>query len=330
MKAKVSLLIILASVLLSPKAEAMPEASAMLADLYATYSPSGAAFGESLASYLAGRSTNRSFSAGLEKEISDMRSRKPFTQESALSEIKSMIKSEKIPSYITEKGPYKYTAGINAVIPSENVRLRSQPNTSARVITTIKAGRKNGKSYTPPEISDYLGEWTGPDGVRWVLVNYRPSLTIKAEEKKLGWVHGDYARFITDKDIMKAVEVAEHPGKYIKAGNVEAVSPETLLRVYVGNPFKAEKQYKGKIVRLKGEITGIKTEEGMPIVEFDTYFSDLNQRAIAVCFIPRNDPLLSDIETGKNITVQGYVEKVDTELWNKAFRITDCKIISAK
>lgn len=329
MKIKVSAVIILALVLISPQAQAMPEASAMLADLYCTYAPDGAAFGENLASYLAGRSTNSSFTAGLQKEISSMRSRKPFTQDSALAEIKDMVKSEKLPSYITEKGTYKYTPGINAVIPSENVRLRSQPSTSARVITTVKAGSKKGKRYTPPEISDYLGEWISPQSEKWVLVNYRPSLTIKADEKKLGWIHGDYATFVTDKDILKTADVAEHPGRYLRSGNLEAVSPETLLRVYVGNPFKAEKQYKGKIVRLHGEITGIKTEDGMPTVEFDVYFSDLNQRAIAVCFIPREDPLLSVIETGKNITVQGYVEKVDTELWNKAFRITDCKIISA-
>lgn len=330
MKIKVSLLVILALFLLSPKAEAMPEASAILADLYCTYAPDSASFGENLASYLAGRSSNRSFTAGIEKEISDMRSRKPYTQESALAEIKAMTKSGTLPAYIAEKGTYKYTAGINAVIPSENVRLRSQPSTSAKIITTIKAGLKQGKKYIPPEISDYLGEWTSPQSEKWVLVNYRPNLTAKADEKKLGWIHGDYAKFVTDKDIMKAAEVYEHPGKFLRPGNLEAISPETLLRVYVGNPFKAEKQYKGKFVRLKGEVTGIKTEDGIPVVEFDVYFSDLNQRAIATCFIPRTDPLLSVIETGKNITVQGYVEKVDTELWNKAFRITECKIISAK
>ena len=330
MKLKVSALFILALFLLSPRAEAMPEASAMLADLYCTYAPDGASFGANLASYLSGRSNNRSFTAGIMKEISDVKNKKPYTQESALNEIKAMIKSEKLPAYITEKGSYKYTSGINAVIPSENVRLRSQPNTSSRVITTIKAGSRKGKIYTPPEISDYLGEWTSPQSEKWVLVNYRPSLTIKADEKKLGWIHGSYAKFVTDKDILKAVDVFEHTGKYLRPENVEAVSPETILRVYVGNPFKAEKQYKGKTVRLYGEITGIKTEDGMPIVEFDSYFSDLNQRAIAVCLVPRNDPLLSEIETGKNITIQGYIEKVDTELWNKAFRLTDCKIISSK
>ncbi|MBR4195717.1 MAG: hypothetical protein IKQ95_03285 [Synergistaceae bacterium] len=329
MKIKVSATIILALVLISPKAEAMPEAFPMLADLYCTYAPDGAAFSENLASYLAGRSTNRSFSAGIQKEISALKSRKPFTQDSALAEIKAMVKSEKLPAYITGKGTYKYIPGINAVIPSENVRLRSQPNTSANIIATLKAGSRKGKTYNPPEISDYLGEWTNPNGQRWILVNYRPGLTAKAEEKKLGWIHSDYAKFVTDDDIMKAANVFENIGKYLRAGNVDAVSPETLLRVYVGNPFKAEKQYKGKIVRLNGEITGIKTEDGMPAVEFDIYFSDLNQRAVAVCFIPRNDPLLSVIETGKNITVQGYVEKVDTELWNKAFSITECKIISA-
>ena len=329
MKIKVSLLIILAVFILSPRAEAMPEASAILADLFCTYQPDGASFGANLASFLQGSKSNKKFTAGLHKEISSMKKKKPYTQESALADMKAMTKNGKLPAYIAEKGTYKYTSGINAVIPSENVRLRSQPSTSARVITTIKAGYTKGKSYIPPEISDYLGEWTSPKSEKWVLVNYRPSLTSKADEKKLGWIHGDYAVFVTDDDIQNTIDVCEHPGKYLRSGNVEAISPETLLRAYVGNPFKAEKQYKGKMVMLHGEITGIKTEDGIPTVEFDVYFSDLNQRAIAVCFIPREDPLLAEIETGKNITLQGYVENIDTEAWNKAFRITDCKIISA-
>ena len=268
--------------------------------------------------------------AGLKKEIAELRARKAYSQSSALNDLKSMVKAGTLPAYITEKGSYNYTPGINAVIPSENVRLRSQPSTSSRVITTVKAGRKEGKTYVPPEISDYLGEWTNTQSEKWVLVNYRPNLTSKQDEKKLGWIHGDYAKFVTDKDALKVADVCENPGKYASPGKLEAISPETILRAYVSNPFKAEKNYRGKIVRLHGEITGIKTDEGMPIVEFDLYFSDLNQRAIATCYIPREDPLLSEIETGKSITVQGYVEKVDTELWNKAFSITNCKIISAK
>ncbi|MBQ3446261.1 MAG: hypothetical protein IJG37_01280 [Synergistaceae bacterium] len=330
MKAKLSAIFILAAILSTARAEAMPEASALLADLYCTYSVDGSSFGANLASYINGRKSNNSFMSGLKKEISELKAKKPYTQEQALAEIKSMVKAETLPAYITEKGSYKYTPGINAVIPTENVRLRSQPSTSSRVITTIKAGRKEGKSYIPPEISDYLGEWTNLQSERWVLVNYRPNLTSKKDEKKLGWIHGSYARFVTDKDVLKAADVCENPGKYAAAGKVETLSPETILRAYVVNPFKAEKNYRGKTVRLQGEITGIKTDEGMPIVEFDSYFSDLNQRAIATCYISRDDPLLSEIETGKSITVQGYIEKVDTELWNKAFRLTNCKIISAK
>ena len=330
MKIKVSLLIVVAVFILSPRAEAMPEATAILADLFCTYQPDGAAFGANLASFISGSKSNKKFTAGLEKEISEIKKRKPYTQKEAFSDIKAMVKSEKLPAYIIQKGKYKYTSGINAVIPSENVRLRSQPNINAKIITTIKAGYTKGKSYIPPEISDYLGEWTSPKSEKWVLVNYRPSLTSNDDEKKLGWIHGDYAVFVTNDDIQNTIDVCEHPGKYLRSGNIEAISPETLLRAYVGNPFKAEKQYKGKMVMLHGEITGIKTEDGIPTVEFDVYFSDLNQRAIAVCFIPREDPLLAEIETGKNITLQGYVENIDTESWNKAFRITDCKIISAK
>lgn len=330
MNAKLSAVFIIAAIFMSSSAEAMPEASAILSDLYCKYTVDGASFGVNLSSYLEGRRSNKSFAAGIEKEISELRARKAYTQSSALNEIKSMVKAGTIPAYITEKGTYKYTSGVNAVIPSENVRLRSQPSTEARVITTIKAGMKQGKIYVPPEISDYLGEWTNPQSQKWILVKYRPNLTSNDGEKKLGWIHGSYAKFVTDKDALKVAEVYEHPGKYAKSGSIQTVSAETLLRAYVGNPFKAEKQYKGKTVRLHGEITGIKTEDGVPTVEFDMYFSDLNQRAVAVCFVPRTDPLLSEIETGKNITIQGYVEKVDTALWNKAFRLTDCKIISSK
>ncbi|MBR0150854.1 MAG: hypothetical protein IJP89_05785 [Synergistaceae bacterium] len=330
MKAKFFAPVILALVLLSVKAEAMPESSAMLTDIYCAYLAEPGSSGENAASFLEGQRKNSAYAAGLEKEISDLRKRQKFTQEKALTEIKSLVKSGKLPSYITEKGSYKYASGTNSAVPTENVRLRSQPNTDAKVIKVIKGGVRSGANYTPPEVCDYMGEWTNPQGERWVLVNYRPNLTQKASEKKMGWIFGDYVRLVTDENALKAADVYEHPAKYAKVDSSQTISPETLLRAYVVNPFKAEKNYKGKTVRLHGEITGIKADSGVPVVEFDSYFSDLAQRAVATCYVSKNDPLLAEIETGKNITIQGKISEVDTGLWNKAFKLTDCRIISAK
>lgn len=330
MKSKFFAPIVLALVLLSVKAEAMPESSAMLTDIYCTYLAEPNSSGENAASFLESQRKNSAYTAGLEKEISALRKRQKFTQEKALAEIKSLVKNGKLPAYITEKGTYKYASGTNSAVPTENVKLRSQPSTESRVIKVIRGGRKSGANYTPPEVCDYLGEWTSPQGERWVLVNYRPNLTQKASEKKLGWIFGEYARLVTDENALKAADVYEHPAKYAKVDSAETISPETLLRAYVVNPFKAEKNYKGKTVRLHGEITGIKADGGVPVVEFDSYFSDLAQRAVATCYLSRNDPLLAEIETGKNITLQGKISEVDTGMWNKAFKLTDCRIISAK
>ena len=322
--------LILAAILFTVKAEAMPEASAMLTDIYSTYITEPSTFGENVASFLEGQRKNKTYTAGLEKEISELRKRQKFTQEKALAEIKTLIKGNKLPSYITEKGKYTYTPGVNAAVPTSNVKLRSQPNTEARVIKVIKAGIRQGNSYTPPEICDYLGEWTSPQGERWVIVNYRPGLTQKASDKKLGFLFGEYVRLVTDEDALKVADIYEHPAKYAKIDASTTISPETLLRAYVVNPFKAEKTYKGKTLRLHGEVTGIKADNGVPIVEFDAYFSDLSQRAIATCYLSKDDPLLAEIETGGNVTIQGKVSEVDTGMWNKAFKLTDCRIIAAK
>ena len=75
----------------------------------------------------------------------------------------------------------------------------------------------------------------------------------------------------------------------------------------------------------------MKSEGGTPVIEFK-YQGDkfVNYKyANTLCFVSSNDPLLADIETGGYATIRGYVSEVNTEYWNKAYKLTNCKIISA-
>ncbi len=80
----------------------------------------------------------------------------------------------------------------------------------------------------------------------------------------------------------------------------------------------------GKTLEVRGKIDNMTSEGGTPAIIFREW-GDGRQ----TFFISKNDPLLADIETGKYATIRGYVSEVDTSHWSRAYKLTDCTIISA-
>lgn len=97
----------------------------------------------------------------------------------------NLVQSGRIPQYVQEKGEFNYDANYyQAKITGDNVRLRSQPNTEARIVGHVNKD----------EVLSYLGEWTHPQGDKWMLVGYNPE---GADIEEIVWVYGQYAVPIT-------------------------------------------------------------------------------------------------------------------------------------
>ena len=112
------------------------------------------------------------------------------------------------------------------------------------------------------------------------------------------------------------------------SSSYETVSAETILKAYISNRYKAQKTYQGKTLEVRGKIFEMETKYGKPAVSFK-YTNEKSEWNRVWCYISINDPLLADIETGKNATIRGYVSHVDTADYREAYQLTDCKIISA-
>ena len=355
----VILFVFVVVILSAGKIIAMPSATPLLADLCSYRLAPYSMFEDSLVAYA--DEINKYENIDYIREIAIiLRERSPYTQEQALAEISRMVDDGKLPYYIVSKGQYKYTPGINTVYPVVNTNLRSQPNKDARIITDVGAGYMAREVYVSPELSDYLGEWTSPQGETWVLVNYRPTpdafdewtspqgdvwvleyYTSYEDPKglKLGWLNRKHVEFFTDAQVAAVAEILEHPDRYrqpsskkkqydsgssgVNDDEDETISIETLIKDYDSNPYKARKTYEGKNIKIRGKIYRITNEDGTPLVRFGTDSTEVR------CFVSGDDALLVDIETGGYTTIQGNVSKVDTGNRMEAYTLTDCKILLA-
>ena len=105
-----------------------------------------------------------------------------------------LVAQGKIPMYVRDKGIFVYNSKMKMVrVTGKNVRLRSQPNVNANVIDRSNYGWWGS--------IEYLGEWTHPNGDKWIVGIYdswenHPEPTPEWE-KKVIWVSAKYARPIT-------------------------------------------------------------------------------------------------------------------------------------
>ncbi len=223
------------------------------------------------------------------------------------------------------------------VYPTTNLNMRSQPNPNARIVYELRKNI-NWVRGELPDVLTYLGEWVNPEGVTWVAV----SMELEGSgETVAGWVNGKYVKFITASQISEVIDEFERVRARLASGssspssrraqsdgssNVETVSAETLCKAYLSNPYKAQKTYQGKTLEVRGEIDAMKSDDGVPVVIFRLRY----ELALVRCYVSGNDPLLSDIETGRYATIRGYVSEVDTQYQIHAYKLTNCTIISAE
>ena len=271
----------------------------------------------------------------LDQEISTLRNREPYTQEQAVNEIERMISSGNFQAdYIFDEGKYKYTSGINAVLTTTNVNLRSLPNTNSQILRVISGPMEKYEGPTG-DICNYMGEWTNPQGDRWVAVSYYDN----GGEKLIGWLSGKYTQFIRDSQILQVAKIYEKAkaaprkkyerkatitpkrnsenslGSQPTEGYAEEVSAETLLSAYEANKIRAERTYKGKTLRITGRVMSINSQNGSPCSS--TWIK---------CFVSIDDPLLLDVDKGKYVKIQGLVSEVEGVF--NTYSVINCKIIS--
>ena len=117
-------------------------------------------------------------------------------------QLDKLIRANKVPDYVRDSGRFsfnkKYQGGF-IDIRGTNVRLRSQPNTQARIISS-----GNEDMWLDGNIIEYLGEWTNPEGERWVLGDYQAS---NMTQPQTVWIYGKYTELVTEKDFEERVSI---------------------------------------------------------------------------------------------------------------------------
>ena len=122
----------------------------------------------------------------------------------SVAQLNTLLAQKKVPDYVRDKGRFFYNKaykGGYVEIKGNKVRLRSQPNTEARIITALD---KEDLQKFPI----YLGEWTTPKGERWVLAEYNSQPV---------WIFGTYTSLMEEADyvvLVEAIREAEFEEKY--------------------------------------------------------------------------------------------------------------------
>lgn len=119
-----------------------------------------------------------------------------------IDRLNKLIDANKVPDYIRDSGRFsfnkKYKGGF-IDIRGTNVRLRSQPNTQARIIAS-----GNEDMWLDGNTIEYLGEWTNPEGERWVLGDYQ---AYNMEQPQTVWIYGKYTELVTEKDFEERLQI---------------------------------------------------------------------------------------------------------------------------
>ena len=118
-------------------------------------------------------------------------------------QLDALLKAKKVPGYVRDSGKFrfdrKYSGGI-VEINGENVRLRSQPNSQARIVATTSGVMPFWDGHS----LDYLGEWISPKNERWILADYRNWETNRSQPV---WIFGRYTILKTERDFDLMMEI---------------------------------------------------------------------------------------------------------------------------
>ena len=104
-----------------------------------------------------------------------------------------LLKAKRISPFVKDTGTFEYNPDYengNVEIAGENVRMRKQPNTKSRIVKTLSRLSAN-------ESLKYLGEWTSPQGDKWVVCAYKENQKVRDVDAKIVWIFGKYIRLIS-------------------------------------------------------------------------------------------------------------------------------------
>ena len=106
-----------------------------------------------------------------------------------------LVSNGHVPQYVQEAGSFHYNPNyFKVIIIGNNVRLRSQPNMEARIIDNVTNG----------EILTYHGEWTHPQGEKWLIAGYDTAAT-----ETFVWIHSDFSELLTQEQYAEREKISE-------------------------------------------------------------------------------------------------------------------------
>ena len=111
---------------------------------------------------------------------------------SGRQQVEKLLKAKKVSPFVKDTGTFEFNPdyeGGSVEILGSNVRMRKQPNTKSRIVKTVSRISSN-------ESLKYLGEWTSPQGDKWVVCDYKDSPKVRDVDAKVVWIFSEYARLI--------------------------------------------------------------------------------------------------------------------------------------
>ena len=137
-----------------------------------------------------------------QEQVSKVKATKSNRVSESETQLDKLLRAKKVPDYIRDSGRFsfnkKYQGGF-IDIRGTNVRLRSQPNTQSRIIAS-----GNEDMWLDGNTIEYLGEWTNPEGERWVLGDYQ---AYNMDQPQTVWIYGKYTQLLTEKDYEERMSV---------------------------------------------------------------------------------------------------------------------------
>ena len=137
-----------------------------------------------------------------QEQVSKVKASKNYRTSETQTQLDKLIRDKKVPDYIRDSGRFsfnkKYKGGF-IDIRGTNVRLRSQPNTQARIIAS-----GNEDMWLDGNTIEYLGEWTNPEGERWILGDYQAANTTRPQTV---WIYGKYTELVTEKNFEERLQI---------------------------------------------------------------------------------------------------------------------------
>ncbi len=115
---------------------------------------------------------------------------------SGRQQVEKLLKAKKVSPFVRDTGTFEYNTdyeGGTVEIVGSNVRMRRQPNTKSRIVKTTSGLSAN-------ESLKYLGEWTSPQGSRWVVCDYKASPKVRDADAKVVWIFGEYIKLIRSEE----------------------------------------------------------------------------------------------------------------------------------